>query len=87
MSSQMKVANASAVSSAHIFTVLSRHAEIARFPQACVRHDRLSVYEALGVPLAEALAVEYRHGVASIEAGALAGAARFVAGEGRGGAF
>jgi enoyl-CoA hydratase len=62
-------------------------AEIARFPQACMRHDRMSVYESLGLPVAQALAVKYGHGVASMEAGALDGAARFAAGEGRGGAF
>jgi enoyl-CoA hydratase len=62
-------------------------AEIARFPQACVRHDRMSLYESLDLPLVEALAVEHRHGVVSIEAGAVDGAARFAAGEGRGGAF
>jgi enoyl-CoA hydratase len=62
-------------------------AEISRFPQDCLRNDRLSVYEGLGRPVDEALAVEYRHGVRSLTAGAAAGAARFAAGEGRHGRY
>jgi enoyl-CoA hydratase len=62
-------------------------ADIARFPQACLRNDRLSVYESLGLPTGEALAVEYRHGAASLAAGAVEGAARFAAGAGRHGVF
>jgi len=62
-------------------------AEIARFPQACVRNDRLATYESLGRPTGEALAVEYRYGVASLAAGAVDGAARFAEGAGRHGAF
>ena len=56
-------------------------AQIAGFPQACARNDRLATYESLGQPLPEALAAEYRRGVASIEAGAVRGAVRFVAGD------
>jgi enoyl-CoA hydratase len=52
-------------------------AELARLPQECLRHDRLSVYEALGRPVDAALAVEYQHGLASLAAGARAGARRF----------
>ena len=44
------------------------------------------MYESLGRPLQEALAIEHRFGVASLHAGAADGAARFAAGEGRGGA-
>jgi enoyl-CoA hydratase/carnithine racemase len=62
-------------------------AEIARFPQECLRNDRMSAYESLGRPTDEALAIEYRHGMASLAAGAREGAARFAAGEGRHGAF
>jgi enoyl-CoA hydratase len=62
-------------------------ADIARFPQACVRNDRLSAYQSLGRSTEDALAVEYRYGAASIEAGGLDGADRFAAGEGRHGAF
>jgi len=62
-------------------------ADIARFPQACMRNDRLSVYESLGLPTDEALAAEYRYGAASLTAGAIEGAARFATGAGRHGAF
>jgi enoyl-CoA hydratase len=62
-------------------------AEIARFPQACVRSDRRSVYDALGRDEPDALAVEFGHGLASMRAEGVAGAARFAAGEGRHGRF
>jgi enoyl-CoA hydratase len=62
-------------------------ADIARFPQVCVRSDRLSAYESLGLPTDQALAREYHHGTASLAAGAFDGAAHFAAGEGRHGAF
>ncbi len=66
-------------------------AEVARFPQECLRNDRMSAYESLGRPTDEALAIEFRHGMASLAAGLAAGAregaARFAAGEGRHGAF
>ncbi|MGN6609781.1 MAG: crotonase/enoyl-CoA hydratase family protein [Jatrophihabitans sp.] len=61
-------------------------AEIARFPQACVRSDRASVHAALGRPTAEALATEFASGRAVL-ADAADGAARFAAGAGRGGSF
>ncbi len=62
-------------------------ADLARFPQACMRNDRLSAYASLGLPTDEALSVEHRYGAASLAAGALEGAARFAAGKGRHGAF
>ena len=63
-------------------------AQIAAFPQACLRHDRLSSYEQWGLPLAEALRNECRHGQPSLASGeATAGAGRFREGEGRHGRF
>ncbi|MBK9350376.1 MAG: crotonase/enoyl-CoA hydratase family protein [Sulfuritalea sp.] len=63
-------------------------AQIAAFPQACLRHDRLSSYEQWGLPLPEALKNECRHGQASLASGeATAGAGRFREGEGRHGRF
>jgi enoyl-CoA hydratase len=62
-------------------------AELARFPQLCMRHDRLSAYEQHDLPLPEALANELRHGLVALEHEALGGAARFAAGEGRHGAY
>ncbi|WP_084960299.1 crotonase/enoyl-CoA hydratase family protein [Thermoactinospora rubra] len=60
--------------------------DIARFPQACLRGDRMSALEQDGLPEAEAMAGELRHGMASLGE-ALRGARRFAAGEGRHGAF
>ncbi len=62
-------------------------AEIARFPQACLRHDRLSAYEQHDLSLTDALANEFHHGIESLRAGAAEGAARFVGGAGRHGDF
>jgi enoyl-CoA hydratase len=62
-------------------------AQLARFPQLCMRHDRLSAYEQHELALDEALANELRHGMVALEHEALPGAARFAAGEGRHGAF
>jgi enoyl-CoA hydratase len=60
---------------------------LAALPQACLRNDRLSMLEQEGLTEEEALVAEHRHGLASLEAGALDGAARFASGEGRHGAF
>jgi len=60
---------------------------LAAFPQACMRGDRLSALEQEGLGEPEALLGEHDHGVRSLAAGALDGAARFVAGEGRHGSF
>ncbi len=62
-------------------------ATLAGFPQACLRGDRLSLLEQDGLSEADALHGEYLHGVRSLAAGALDGAARFAGGEGRHGAF
>ena len=62
-------------------------AEIAAFPQTCLREDRRSVMEQWGLPEQEALGVELTHGLVSLQADALAGAARFTAGAGRHGVF
>ncbi len=62
--------------------------QIAAFPQRCMRSDRLSAYEAWTLPLSEALANEYRHGIATVQSGETrAGAARFASGIGRHGKF
>jgi enoyl-CoA hydratase len=60
--------------------------QVAGFPQAGLRHDRLSLLEQWGLPLDQALANELRWGRKTIDSGeALAGARRFAGGEGRGG--
>ena len=61
--------------------------EIARFPQACLRADRRSVYRQEGRPLEEALRWEWANGVPAFHAEGAAGAARFSSGKGRHGDF
>ncbi|MFF0768977.1 crotonase/enoyl-CoA hydratase family protein [Nonomuraea wenchangensis] len=60
--------------------------EIARFPQACLRGDRLSALEQEGLGEEEAMRNELRHGLMSLP-GARGGAARFAGGAGRHGRF
>ena len=63
-------------------------AELARFPQACLRSDRRSLYEQWDLSMADALAREFRLGIESAASGeAVAGASRFAAGKGRHGDF
>ncbi|WP_243058630.1 crotonase/enoyl-CoA hydratase family protein [Nocardioides sp. SR21] len=59
---------------------------LAELPQECLRQDRLSVLEQAGLSEDEAMANELRHGIVSLEAGAIEGAARFAGGAGRHGA-
>jgi len=60
--------------------------ELARFPQRCLREDRLSALEQEGLDEATAMAGELEHGVRSL-AEAAAGIERFRAGAGRHGSF
>jgi enoyl-CoA hydratase len=63
-------------------------AEIARFPEICMKADRRSAHEPWSLPLDLALANEYRLGMEAIRSGeTLAGAQRFASGRGRGGRF
>jgi enoyl-CoA hydratase len=62
--------------------------QLARFPQRCLRADRLSAYEQWSLPWEEATRNEFRRGAEVIRSGeTLAGAARFAGGAGRHGAF
>jgi enoyl-CoA hydratase len=61
-------------------------ADIARFPQTCLRGDRRSAHEGLGLPVQEAIANEFAIGLDSL-AEARRGAERFSAGHGRHGDF
>lgn len=61
-------------------------AEIARFPQDCLRGDRASLLDQEGLPEEAAMAGELAHGMVSLK-GAAEGAARFAAGAGRHGDF
>jgi enoyl-CoA hydratase len=58
---------------------------LAAFPQETMLADRRAAYDGLGMSLADGLAMEARNAAAPF-AGAATGAARFAAGEGRGGA-
>jgi enoyl-CoA hydratase len=61
--------------------------EIARFPQLCLRTDRMSSYRQWSLSSEDALRAEGREGARPLFAEAEAGAARFAAGHGRGGRF
>ena len=60
--------------------------QLCKFPQATMRADRMNAYEQWGKPLPEALLAEWERSKGRIADG-LEGAARFAAGEGRGGKF
>ena len=62
-------------------------AELARFPQACLRADRASSYAQWGEDLAPALSREARDGEAPLREEAIGGAGRFASGLGRSGDF
>jgi enoyl-CoA hydratase len=60
--------------------------DLARFPQTCLRGDRMSVLEQDGLEEHEAMRNELRHGLVSLP-DAVGGAAKFRAGVGRHGDF
>jgi len=60
--------------------------DLARFPQACMREDRLSLLEQSGHDEAGALAIELEHGIRSL-AEVQPGLERFRSGAGRHGSF
>jgi enoyl-CoA hydratase len=61
--------------------------QIAAFPQECLRGDRASALESVSLGYAEAMANEFRHGMATLaDPGVFEGVARFRGGAGRGGA-
>jgi len=70
---------------AHLDRALELAEGLARFPQRTMLADRKAAIDGFGLPLAEALALEAQAGPEVYEEGAR-GAARFAAGEGRGGA-
>ena len=62
-------------------------ATLVDFPYECLLTDRASTYAGLDLPLADALRAEGSRGARIVDAEGVAGAARFVAGEGRHGSF
>ncbi len=69
----------------HVERALEFAENLARFPQRTMLADRRAAIEGFGMPLAEGLALEAQAGP-EVFADAVAGAARFAGGEGRGGA-
>lgn len=62
--------------------------EIARFPQTCMRNDRLSAHEQFSMDLPHAFANEFEHGLASLSSpDFFEGLKRYGAGKGRKGSF
>lgn len=62
-------------------------AEIARFPQVCLRADRMNAYDGLALNANEALSAEFARSLPVIEKESLTGASRFTQGAGRHGKF
>jgi enoyl-CoA hydratase len=69
----------------HLERALEMAEALARFPQETMLADRSAALEGIGLTLEEGLRLEARAGRPTLEA-AVAGAARFASGEGRGGA-
>jgi enoyl-CoA hydratase len=69
----------------HLDRALELAQNLSQFPQSTMLADRRAALEGFGMPLADALAMEAQAGPEVFEDGAR-GAARFAAGEGRGGA-
>jgi len=85
---QMGLANRVVSDGTALSAALELAGELSRFPQNCLRSDRLSACEQWGLPLQEALANEFRRGlevIASRET--VTGATRFAQGRGRHGDF
>jgi enoyl-CoA hydratase len=81
----MGLVNEIVPASEHLARALALAEGLAGFPQATMLADRRAAIEGLGMTLAEGLALEAQAGPEVFEDGAR-GAARFTAGEGRGGA-
>jgi enoyl-CoA hydratase len=61
--------------------------ELVQFPQVCMRGDRMSAYEQVGLSFEAAMANEFNHGLAALDEETSSGAKRFAGGAGRHGAF
>jgi len=68
-------------------TAMAQAADIARFPQHCLRADRHCLQAQQGQTLADAMKHEYKWNVPVVQTEGVEGAGRFVAGQGRNGAF
>jgi len=62
--------------------------QLVKFPQVCIRNDRLSAYEQFSLETPDAFINEFRHGMKTLESNeTLTGARRFTEGKGRHGSF
>jgi enoyl-CoA hydratase len=85
---EMGLANRVAPSGKALEAALDLARQIAAFPQLCLRNDRLSAIAQWSLDWDEAQAFEIKVGMETLRSGSSRdGAARFAAGQGRGGAF
>ena len=85
---RMGLANRIVEPGAALTTAKELAAQLAAFPQRCLRSDRLSAYEGWTLPLEAALGNEFARGIATVQSGETrSGAARFAGGAGRHGKF
>jgi len=85
---QMGLANRVVADGEALAEAVALAQQLSRYPQNCLRSDRLSAYEQWGMPLEAALRNEYERGVAVIASHeTLEGATRFASGKGRHGDF
>lgn len=85
---QMGLANRVVPPGQALEAALALAAQLVRFPQNCLRSDRLSAYEQWGMPLDAALANEFERGLSVIASNeTLTGATAFAGGRGRHGDF
>ncbi len=85
---QMGLANRVVEDGTGLDAALELAGQLRRYPQQCLRSDRLSAYEQWDLSLEGALANEFRRGMAVIGSGETAtGAGRFASGRGRHGDF
>ena len=62
--------------------------QLVKFPQVCMRNDRLSAYEQFSLEAPDAFINEFRHGIKTLESNeTIQGAQRFTGGKGRHGSF
>jgi enoyl-CoA hydratase len=85
---RMGLANRIVEPGAALSTAKELAAQLAAFPQRCLRSDRLSAYEGWTLALEAALGNEFARGIATVQSGETrSGAARFASGAGRHGKF
>ena len=85
---RMGLANRIVEPSAALAAAKELAAQLAAFPQRCLRSDRLSAYEGWTLPLEAALENEFTRGITTVQSGETrSGAARFASGAGRHGKF